>query len=187
MFDLHGFLVVENAMSAEEVTACNQAIDACWDSEYTDADGIVAKCRRQGHQSNAFHEMLGILEYDKPHCLPFRNLLGHRAMVPYMDELLGKGWRFDHAPFVICGDGTRPVDPSLNNRQQRLDGDGNIGGEVHGHIWDPEYRYRYANGQMRAGQLHAMLERKGFQEVHTPWDSSYPGVNIVRHRNFAEF
>ena len=48
----------------------------------------------------------------------------------------------DHAPFVICGDGTRPVDQTDHNqaKQNAAKRQGNVGGYVHGHVWDPDYR-----------------------------------------------
>ena len=73
---LRPVIVVENALSPEEVAACNAAIDASWDVQYTDGGGDTHPCRSGGHQSRAFFEMRGMLEWDKPHCLPFRNLLG---------------------------------------------------------------------------------------------------------------
>ena len=169
---LRPVIVVENALSPEEVAACNAAIDASWDAEYIDGGGDTHPCRSGGHQSRAFFEMRGMLEWDKPHCLAFRNLLGHRSMVPYMNELLAPGWRMDHAPFVICGDGRRELtDEDRTNRvdrasvqtQERVER-GNIGGFVHGHVWDPDYRYRYANDVMRAGQLAAVFQLTEMQE-----------------------
>ena len=43
---------------------------------------------------------------------------------------------------VICGDGGRPVDAVPHNaaKQQQAGRAGNVGGYVHGHTWDPDYR-----------------------------------------------
>lgn len=102
LIDLHGYLVVPNVLSPHEVAELNAATDACWDSEYTDGAGEVHPCRQRGHQSVAFDEMRGMLEWAKPHCVPFRNLLTHPKLVPYMNSLHGRGWRMDHAPFLIA-------------------------------------------------------------------------------------
>lgn len=134
LIDLNGFLVVPNVLTESELAALNAAADACWDSSYTDGGGEQHRCRQRGHQSAAFHEMRGMLEWPTPHCLPFRSLLTQPKMIPYMNSLHGRGWRLDHSPFMIIGRGAH-------------------GGYIHGHPWDPEYKYRYANGVMRSGHL----------------------------------
>jgi len=134
LIDLNGFLVVPGVLSEAEVAALNAATDACWNSRYSDGGGEEHPCRQRGHQSAAFHEMRGMLEWPAPHCLPFRSLLTHPEMIPYMNSLHGRGWRLDHSPFMIVGRGEH-------------------GGYIHGHPWDPEYKYRYANGEMRPGHL----------------------------------
>ena len=63
LLDLHGFLVLPSVLSQAEVTALNGAVDASWDAQYTSwEDGQTHPCRRAAHQSNSFHEMVGMLE-----------------------------------------------------------------------------------------------------------------------------
>jgi ectoine hydroxylase-related dioxygenase (phytanoyl-CoA dioxygenase family) len=153
MLDLQGFLVLPAVLSAEEVQALNNAVDASWDSAYTDSVGDSHPCRIAGHQSRAFNEMRGMLEWDHPHCQPFRELLAHPKIIPCMNTLHGRGWRMDHSPFLICGDGTRVFEPTRGHRDAGVHAGGNTGGFIHGHPWDPEYRYHYANGVMRSGHV----------------------------------
>ena len=116
LIDLHGFLVVPEVLSRDDVAALNAATDACWNSSYTDGGGEQHPCRQHGHQSAAFHEMRGMLEWPVPHCLPFRNLLTQPKMIPYMNSLHGRGWRLDHSPFMIgLSAGTSSVQEDLRS------------------------------------------------------------------------
>eukprot|EP01052_Picozoa_sp_SAG31_P080072 SAG31_NODE_39818_length_285_cov_0.838710_1_plen_62_part_01 len=45
-----------------------------------------------------------MLTWPKPHCLPFRDLLAHPKIIPYMNTFFGRGWKLDHHPFMITGD-----------------------------------------------------------------------------------
>ena len=211
LLDMRGFLVLPGVLSVGEVAGLNAAADASWDSEYTDWLGDTHACRRAAHQSNSFHELVGMLEWSKPHCAPFRNLLAHPGIVPAMNTCHGPGWRMDHSPFMIAGDGTnaavrgsRHPDSEGNRRamsqldkaeaavtgggagelsepeRQRL-ANGNIGGYTHGHIWDPEYRYRFANGRMRSGHMIMAFQLRdiqpgwgGFGIIPASHKSSFP-------------
>ena len=184
LLDLHGFLVLPSVLSQAEVTALNGAVDASWDAQYTSwEDGQTHPCRRAAHQSNSFHEMVGMLEWQQPHCEPFRDLLSHTGIVAAMNTVHGRGWRLDHSPFLICGDGTNPealktgghavqrsavaaATGALAERERQQLEQGNIGGMIHGHIWDPEYRYRYSNGQMRSGHMIAAFQ---LRDIEAGW------------------
>ena len=76
-----------------------------------------------------------------PHAEP-RPFAADRAL----NTIHGRGWRVDHSPFIICGDGS-------GRATYRDDPDALAppGGTSHGHVWDPECRYHFANGQMRGG------------------------------------
>jgi len=103
-FDLNGFLVVRGVLSAEEVAAANAAIDAHSNGTLERSgelrntrkgsplggDGVTGRC-----------DLAGLLEWPEPHCNPFRSLLAHPQLLPYLVELCGEGYRMDHLPFVI--------------------------------------------------------------------------------------
>ncbi|MEE3039733.1 MAG: phytanoyl-CoA dioxygenase family protein, partial [Candidatus Latescibacterota bacterium] len=80
----------------------------------------------------------GMLTWDPPHCQPFRDLLAHRKLIPYLNTLFGRGWKMDHSPFMLTG------------------GKGTEGLRIHGstsrHFDDSQY-YVYRNGQMRCGMI----------------------------------
>ena len=85
-FDLQGYLVVSGALGAEEVDACNRAIDA--------VAGTPAAAE-------------GMLGWPEPHREPFRRLLIHPAAVARLNELCGTRFRLDHGPRLLAvGDGT---------------------------------------------------------------------------------
>ena len=46
-----------------------------------------------------------LLRLERPWCEPFRALLAHPKIVPYLTELLGPGFRLDHGPVLIGGRG----------------------------------------------------------------------------------
>jgi ectoine hydroxylase-related dioxygenase (phytanoyl-CoA dioxygenase family) len=124
LFDLRGYLVVENALTPEEVRAANAALDHYRDDikprapEYSLSGSSATlkgeKGRLEIHRS--------LLELDPPWCEPFRRMLAHPHIVPYLNELLGSGFRLDHGPGLIAMDkgceghvlhgGGEPYDPS---------------------------------------------------------------------------
>jgi hypothetical protein len=85
MLDLQGFLVIRSAMAPDAVADANAAIDAMWDQTYEQSSGEVSRCRSGGHSSEReqhYSSLNGALEWPKPSCLPFRELLANRAVVP---------------------------------------------------------------------------------------------------------
>lgn len=104
-FDLNGFLVVRGALTAEEVAAANAAVDAHAE-EVKERVGELRNTRRssplsgdEGAQGRC--DLGGMLSWPKPHCDPFRALLAHPRLTPYLLELCGPGYRMDHLPLLI--------------------------------------------------------------------------------------
>ena len=100
LFDLQGFLHVKDFLSAEEVRALNQAIDANVDEEAEGffSDGAPYGGGMDGQFSKGTAD--GMLTWEQPWCQPFRDMLGHPKLIPYLNTLFGRGWRLDHLPFV---------------------------------------------------------------------------------------
>jgi len=135
LFDLQGFLVVKNVLSPEEVAALNGAFDANWEKRRDDPnhapDGGTYGPLRRGLFD-------GMLAWEKPWCQPFRDLLAHREVIPYLDLLLGRGWKMDHSPFMLTG------------------GKGTEGLRIHGstsRLFNGSQYYTYANGMIRCGMI----------------------------------
>ena len=106
-FDLNGYLVVENALSSEEVAACNEAIDrnAHRIRERSGEQSLSGKSRSlKGLQGRG--DLGGMLTWPKPWCQPFRDLLAHPSIVPYLNEVLREGFRLDHVYGIIMRKGT---------------------------------------------------------------------------------
>ncbi|MBD06442.1 MAG: hypothetical protein CME24_19085 [Gemmatimonadetes bacterium] len=135
LFDLQGFLKVEDFLDAEEVQALNDAFDANWDQRIDDPNTAPAGSTYGPVRRGMF---TGMLTWDPPHCQPFRDLLAHRKLIPYLNTLFGRGWKMDHSPFMLTG------------------GKDTEGLRIHGstsrHFDDSQY-YVYRNGQMRCGMI----------------------------------
>jgi ectoine hydroxylase-related dioxygenase (phytanoyl-CoA dioxygenase family) len=108
IFDTAGFLVLRGALSEAEVLAANTAIDAHISDLHERKDEL--RCNNlygrksaalDGDGSTGRFDMGGMLAWDPPHCNPFRDLLVHSSTRPVLSDLLGEGYRLDHAPLVI--------------------------------------------------------------------------------------
>ena len=134
-FDLNGYLVIENALTPEEVASCNEAIEQQRERirirppEESLARGAAALEGAQGRG-----DVGGMLTWPKPWSQPFRDLLTHPAIVPYLNELLGPGFRLDHLYGIMMTKGAEGF---------VLHGGGNTG--------DLTHSYQYHNGLMRCG------------------------------------
>ena len=84
LFDLQGFIVVKDMLSEEEVKALNEALEANADKRKEDhnrsASGAMV-----GEQPRALYE--DMLEWEQPWCQPFRDLLAHKKIIPYLNTL----------------------------------------------------------------------------------------------------
>ena len=135
MYDLQGFLKIENFLSPEEVQELNDAFDANWDKAIPDpnshADGDMT-----GELHREYFE--GMLTWEQPWCRPFRDLLAHPKLIPFLNTMFGRGWKMDHSPFLLASTA------------------GTEGLRLHGstsRLFDGTQHYSYANGQMRCGMI----------------------------------
>ena len=177
--DLLGYVVVENALSEEEVRRLNAEIDRAAE----EAGGLQEYPRRlsgegEGGALTALagdpsldpegkpegrHRMDlgGMLSWEQPHCEPFRErdthttttregppgftepvrcwaaVLCHDSVKPYLDGVLGEGYRLDHGPGLIA------MEPGAE------------GGTLHhgaGNIVDFTFGYKFTpGGKIRTG------------------------------------
>ncbi|MDA0710513.1 MAG: phytanoyl-CoA dioxygenase family protein [bacterium] len=134
-FDLWGYLVVENALTREEVEACNKAIDNNLDqmrvrsSEQSLSGASMALKGKHGRG-----DLGGMLTWPRPHCQPFRNLLAHPIIIPYLAELLREDYRLDHLYGIVMEKGAEG---------HTLHGGGTAD--------DLTHFYQFHNGRMRCG------------------------------------
>ncbi|MEC8894621.1 MAG: phytanoyl-CoA dioxygenase family protein [Candidatus Poribacteria bacterium] len=137
LFDLNGYLVIEDVLTMEEIDISNQAIDKYANKmrirpreEKLDGDsGMLAGTHGRG-------ELGGLLELESPWCDPFRKMLVHPKIVPYLNEILGTGFRMDHQMFLISMD---------------KGAEGFIFHGSSGPGFDPNQYYIFQNGKMHCG------------------------------------
>jgi hypothetical protein len=102
LFDLTGYLVIEGILTPGEVRMANKAIDRHQEQirvrpqEQSLAGGSPTLRGEFGRG-----ELGGMLEWEEPWCLPFRGLIAHPRLVPYLNALLGFGFRMDHCMTLI--------------------------------------------------------------------------------------
>ena len=104
LFDVHGYLVIKGALSPEEVAAANAAIDH-------HANQIQLRPNDLAHGSSTLRgttgrgDLGGMLTWGKPHCDVFRQMIVHPNIAPYLEELLGPGFRFEGMSLITMNEG----------------------------------------------------------------------------------
>lgn len=135
LFDLQGYIVARGFLSESEVKTLNDAFDANWDKRgedpARDPSGNMAAPLKRGI-------FTGMLTWEKPWCQPFRDLLAHPPLLPYLNTLFGRGWKLDHEPFMLTG--------GKGIEGLRLHGTTNV------HFNSSRF-YTYNNGQMHVGLI----------------------------------
>ncbi len=101
LFDLSGYLVIDQALTPEEVAALNAGIDQHRD-QLQPIDRSLAGDSRALTGSSRRLDLGGMLAWEQPWCEPFRQLLIHSRIKPYLDSILGEGYRLDHGPGLIA-------------------------------------------------------------------------------------
>lgn len=91
LFDLQGYLVLENVLSPAEVAELNRLIDA----QNLPAPSLESGKARFGN----------FLDWGKPFC----DLLDHPRLMPYLKVILGDGFRLDHYYGIYLRQGTGPL------------------------------------------------------------------------------
>ncbi|OUL33796.1 mitomycin antibiotics/polyketide fumonisin biosynthesis protein [Nostoc sp. T09] len=91
LFDLQGFLIIENALNSDQIAALQALLDR--------------QIARQNNPEAAFLRFDGLLPWGQP----FRELIDNPAIAPYLSELLGKQFRLDHDYVHIIRQGLGPI------------------------------------------------------------------------------
>ena len=103
LFDLTGYLVLKDVLTAEEVAALNAGIDRHRDL-MSEIDRPLSGDSKTMQGTSRRKDLGGMLAWDRPYCEPFRKLLVHPRIKPYLEEILGRGYRLDHGPGLIAMD-----------------------------------------------------------------------------------
>ena len=173
-FDLMGYLVIEAVLSPHEVAECNTAIDHYADriKPRSRELSLSAGSKALEGQSGRL-ELGGMVEWETPYCEPFRRMLAPPQIVPYLNEMMGKGFRLDQGPSLI---GMR---------------EGTEGHHLHGagEPYGPAVAYHHQNGQMFCGGVTVSWQLRdvnagdgGFAIVPGSHKANYrcpPGVRSV--------
>jgi len=120
MFDLEGYLVIKNVLTPDEVAEMNEI-----------ADGVFP--RKEGDAAN--HRTSRVSLWGEP----FKRLIDHPTIVPYLIELIGPKFRLDHDYCIFMVEGA--TGGGLHG--------GEDGGRPGGNEGDHWYKYR--DGVMRNG------------------------------------
>lgn len=112
-FDLQGYLVVKNVLTESEIAVLNEITDRNFKT-YPYGEAIAGK-------------ETTLLPWGEP----FRNLIDHPTVLPYLTDLLGSRLRLDHDYGMFM---------------QKGDGHGGIHGGTGGSHW-----YHFRNGRMDSG------------------------------------
>src|SRR5690348_6930062 len=122
LFDLMGYIVVDDVLTGDELRELNALLEAkdLWGAYERDHHGTIV-----GEQNNLHVGPLHTWE------APFRRLIDHPKLIPYLAELIGPKFRFDHGYAILMKRG---------GSQHPLHG-GNT-------PYDPGQYYHVRNGRM---------------------------------------
>ena len=137
LFDLNGYIVVEGVLSADEVAHCNEAVDRHAEGirERT-GDLSLSRDSTTLKGTTGRGDLGGLLGWDKPWCEPFREMLAHPRVVPYLHAILGPGYRLDHNAGLIS---------------MRKGAEGHLLHGSSGPGFDPHQYYIFKDGRMHNG------------------------------------
>ena len=102
LFDINGYIVVRGILSKEEVAKANEAIDHHAD-KIRERTGELSLSRDSTTLKGITGrgDLGGLLAWEKPWRDPFRAMIAHPRIVPYLHEILGPGFRMDHNAGLI--------------------------------------------------------------------------------------
>ena len=134
-FDINGYLVIEDALTPEEVRVLNEAIDENTHRiQIRSGDQLLSAGSPALVAEHGRGDLGGMLNWPKPWCQPFRDLLAHPSIVPALVEILRDGFRIDHVYGIVMDAGAEG---------HVLHGGGTAD--------DFSHFYQFHNGKMRCG------------------------------------
>jgi hypothetical protein len=124
LFDLQGYLIIENALTAGEVAELNEAIDrrSVWEE--------LKRWETGSHMNERKMHIGPLLDWGEP----FRCLMCHPVILPYLKELIGDKMRLDHEYAIFMREG---------GAENRLHGGGTP--------YDPAQYYHFRNERFYNG------------------------------------
>ena len=141
LFDLQGFIVIRGLLSAAEVSRMNAAFDANLDRRSEFGPTLIPPDCALSGSHGSLRQWHGLLSFPRPHCDPFRELLCHKKLIPYLNTLLGRGWRINYDDSISSTAGCEGL---------RLHGFGNTD------FIEGRY-YLYNSGRLRCGMVNCQI------------------------------
>ncbi|HIG45352.1 MAG TPA: hypothetical protein EYQ20_02605 [candidate division Zixibacteria bacterium] len=142
LFDVHGYIVIKGALSAEELSAANTAMDHHSD-QISVMDNSLANSSPTLFGKTGRGNMGNMLTWEKPYCDVFRNMMIHPAFVSRLETVLGKGFRLEGMAV-----GAITMD----------EGAGGFWFHEGGEPIDPSRAYLYRNGRMYCGMTNIAVQ-----------------------------
>ena len=141
LFDLNGFIVIQNALNKSEVKACNKIIDKLKKLKHNEWEGYVHGHNYGGKEGLNLQQ---IYEAGKP----FEKLIDHPSWINHMLEFVGGDGTFDHQHGPLF------IDENFVN----IRGPGEAV-KVHSgnHEGTQRAHYRYENGKFHCGQINILV------------------------------
>jgi hypothetical protein len=149
LFDLNGYLVMENMLSPELIRALNEAIDHHKDRVHIRGSREALDGRSEavgGRASDALKgthgrgDFGGFLTWNPPWCRPFRELIALPAALRYMIGTIGDAFRLDSVDGITMTAGSEGF---------VLHG----GGTPQRHIMGRPFFFRFEDGRMHNGLM----------------------------------
>ena len=142
LYDLQGFIVVRGFLNEDEIRLLNTALDANQGhrGNYDPPNTLSGDWKGRPFEGrySPFCHYSEMLTWPQPWCQPFRDLLAHPQIIPYLNTLFGRGWKLDHGVDVLIADeGCEGL---------KLHGSGNV-------TFNGSRYYRYHNRRMRSGLI----------------------------------
>ena len=140
LFDVHGYIVIEGALSSEELAAANAAVDH-YAAQISIRNNDLAGLSSTLVGKTGRGDMGGQLTWDKPYCDIFREMMVHPAFVPRLEAVLGTGFRLEGISGITMDEGSE-------------------GFWFHegGEPIDPSRAYMYRNGRMYCGMTNVAVQ-----------------------------
>ena len=141
LFDLRGFMILENALSPREVAACNEILDRLQDMKPDEL-----RCHAHAHSYSGGSDGLNIQQiYEAGE--PFERLVDHPSWVAKIARFVGG------ENFSDYHHGALFIDEAIAN----IKGSGEaIGLHSGGHDTSKRCQYRFHNGLFRCGQINIL-------------------------------
>ena len=140
LFDVHGYVVIESALSSDQVAAANAAVDHHAD-QISLRPNDLARGSKTLTGSQGRGDLGGMLTWEKPYCDPFRDMMVNPNTTPHLQELLGPGFRLAGLSMITMDAGAEGFWF-------------HEGGEPH----DRSRGFQYRNGRMFTGMTNVAVQ-----------------------------